>query len=121
MTSDYTVEAIGETLDEWLATILPTCHALEHLRISAVYAGWELDRTPAGLLAVPEVAAALPATLKRIDFDRPPREGQLEAALSKNNSVQVIGMPTEVRPDSADLQKAFVDLSKPFPSVRTGG
>lgn len=121
MTSDYTFERVGETLDEWLATILPTCHALEHLRISAFYVGDELHRTPAGLLAVPEVAAALPSTLKRIDFDMPPRKGQLEAALSKNNSVQVIGMPTLVRPNSRSMGTRFGLTSQTLPLLCAGG
>ncbi|GAA5957492.1 hypothetical protein JCM8115_001337 [Rhodotorula mucilaginosa] len=46
-----------------------------------------------------EVAAALPATLKRIDFDMALEEGELEAVLSNNSSVNVIGM--DGMPDSA--------------------
>ncbi|KAG0666928.1 hypothetical protein C6P46_003638 [Rhodotorula mucilaginosa] len=65
-------EEFGETMDAWLAEVLPT--------------------PPQRLLAAPEVAAALPATLKRIDFDMALEEGELEAVLSNNSSVNVIGM-----------------------------
>ncbi|KWU46511.1 hypothetical protein RHOSPDRAFT_31969 [Rhodotorula sp. JG-1b] len=90
-----TPEEAAETFVEWLAAVLPTCHALEHLRIVTTYEGHQPHRTAASLLAVPEVAAVLPATLKRIDLDMLPNKGELEAALSKNNSLQVIGMPTQ--------------------------
>lgn len=93
--TDETPEEAAETLVAWLAAVLPTCHALEHLGFDTTYRVHQPHRTPASLLAVPELAAVLPATLKRIDFDMSPRKGELEAALSKNNSVQVIGMPTQ--------------------------
>ena len=89
----------GGSLGAWFATALPTCTALERLTITTTYAGYSLLGSPQGLLAVPEVAAALPSTLKRIDFDMAPFDGELEAALRENTSVQVVGIPTptEVR------------------------
>lgn len=89
---------LSDSLEAWLRTALPTCTTLERLTIKAIKDGATLRKTPQGLLAVPEIAAALPATLKRIDFDVLPKEGELEAVLSNNKSVQVIGMPREVRP-----------------------
>ncbi|GAA5959093.1 hypothetical protein JCM8115_005634 [Rhodotorula mucilaginosa] len=50
---------------------------------------------PQGLLAIPEVAAALPATLRRIDFDTPPHDREIEAALKNNRSVRILGIPSE--------------------------
>ena len=87
----------GESLDAWFATALPTCPALERLWIlTGGGVGYKLRRSPQQLLAMPEVAAALSATLKRINFDMPPHDGELEAALKKNKSVQVVGIPSEV-------------------------
>lgn len=97
MRSDETVKEFGETLDDWLATTLPTCVALQEFAITTPEVGYSLDRTALGLFATPRVAAALPATLKRINFDMLPKEGELEAALSNNKSVQVIGLPSHVR------------------------
>ena len=57
----------------------------------------------------------------RIDFDMPPRKGELEAALSKNDSVQVIGMPTLVRPNSRSSGTRFGLTSQTLPLLCAGG
>ena len=101
MKSDDEVEETGETLDAWLAEVLPTCTALERLDIDTPEVGHKLRRSPQRLLAEPEVAAALPTTLKRIDFNMALKEGELEAVLSNNSSVKVISMLWMVRPISA--------------------
>lgn len=86
----------GRSLSEWFTVALPTCVALERLTIETNYAPLPRPETPQGLLAIPEVAAALPATLKRIDFDTPPHDGEIEAALKDNKSLRVLGIPSEV-------------------------
>ena len=88
----------------------------ERLTIDTDYVGGELtdtSRPPQRLLAAPEVAAALPATLKRIDFDMALEEGELEAVLSNNSSVNVIGMDGMVRPLSELHQDALVHCHSP--------
>ena len=118
MTSDEIVERLGEDLDEWFATALPTCVALERLTImTESEVGYHLDRTPQRLLTAPEVAAALPATLKRIDFDVLPKEGELEAVLSNVKGVQVISMPRQVR---SDMRMRKITLLTFFSPAQTG-
>jgi hypothetical protein len=88
----------GQFLSAWFTVALPTCVALERLTIETNYALLPLPKTPQGLLAIPEVAAALPATLRRIDFDTPPHDREIEAALKNNRSVRILGIPSEVSP-----------------------
>ncbi|KWU45502.1 hypothetical protein RHOSPDRAFT_32803 [Rhodotorula sp. JG-1b] len=89
--TDGIVGVWGESLGHWFTTALPTCVTLKRLTISTNSKNRNLLRTtPLGMLALPRVAAALPATLKRIDFNMALEEGELEAVLSNQSSVQVI-------------------------------
>ncbi|TKA53829.1 hypothetical protein B0A53_03619 [Rhodotorula sp. CCFEE 5036] len=106
----HTLHYLGLDAHTWKG--LQMCPALRHLSIAVM----SLDKgVPAASPSLSlrletldfnwlwvnkmEVAAALPATLKRIDFDMALEEGELEAVLSNNSSVNVIGM--DGMPDSA--------------------